>query len=447
MAVTIAIFFDTRRIKKKTNTYPIKLRVTHERSTRYYPTVFSLSKEDYDKLSAPRLSIDLQVMKAKLQEIERTAGNTIQEFDPFSFSEFERDYIVNNTSFEQKKFVEKCPIPEISKFDYTPFYKKFPILTDEAPEPVTIGSVYLSFIKSLLQEGRIGTASNYHSSYVSLKKFNGNVRFADVTVSYLKQYEQVQKNKELSRSTIGIYLRALRAIFNEAAANGIIRKEKCYPFGKRKYRIPTSRNVKKALELSEVEKIYYYKCDPQQPSEQKGKDFWLFCYFANGINIKDLAFLKYKNIQGEQLIFERAKTENTMRSDPKPIIVYITEDMWEIIDRRGNKDKNPNNYIFPILEPGLSPLRQYELVQLFVSFVNEWMRRIAAKLGISKKTTTYVARHTFSTVLKRAGASTEYIQEALGHTDLKTTENYLDSFGSELKKELAGRLTAFSHLI
>lgn len=65
------------------------------------------------------------------------------------------------------------------------------------------------------------------------------------------------------------------------------------------------------------------------------------------------------------------------------------------------------------------------------------------KLGITKKITTYMARHTFSTVLKRSGASTEFIQEALGHTDLKTTENYLDSFEKDVKKEYANRLIAF----
>ncbi len=40
----------------------------------------------------------------------------------------------------------------------------------------------------------------------------------------------------------------------------------------------------------------YVSFDPEQPSDQKGKDFWLFCYFGNGMNVKDLAFLKYKNI-------------------------------------------------------------------------------------------------------------------------------------------------------
>ena len=95
------------------------------------------------------------------------------------------------------------------------------------------------------------------------------------------------------------------------------------------------------------------------------------------------------------------------------------------------------------MEPGISPLRQYELMQLFVRFINDWMERILKNLGIDKKRTTYVARHTFSTVLKRSGASTEYIQEALGHSDIKTTENYLDSFEKEVKKEFAQRLTSF----
>ena len=71
------------------------------------------------------------------------------------------------------------------------------------------------------------------------------------------------------------------------------------------------------------------------------------------------------------------------------------------------------------------------------------MKEILPNLGIDKKATTYVARHTFSTVLKRSGASIEFIQEALGHTDIKTTESYLDSFDRETKWELAGRLSAF----
>ena len=74
------------------------------------------------------------------------------------------------------------------------------------------------------------------------------------------------------------------------------------------------------------------------------------------------------------------------------------------------------------------------------------MAKIRKKLGIEKKVTTYVARHTFSTIMKRAGVSTAFIQESLGHTNIKTTENYLDSFENSVKKEYAGCLTAFEDL-
>jgi integrase/recombinase XerD len=45
--------------------------------------------------------------------------------------------------------------------------------------------------------------------------------------------------------------------------------------------------------------------------------------------------------------------------------------------------------------------------------------------------------------MKRAGVSMEYLQEALGHVDLRTTENYLDSFEMDVKKKLANKLMAF----
>ena len=72
------------------------------------------------------------------------------------------------------------------------------------------------------------------------------------------------------------------------------------------------------------------------------------------------------------------------------------------------------------------------------------MEKIRIKLKIERRVSTYVARHTFFTVMKRSGVSTEFIQEALGHTDIRITENYLDSFEKEIKKEYAIRLLVFN---
>jgi integrase len=161
------------------------------------------------------------------------------------------------------------------------------------------------------------------------------------------------------------------------------------------------------------------------------------------MNPKDIASLKYSNIYDDYIIFERAKTERSLRDDPKPITVFLSEDMKAIISHWGNSPALPSQYIFPVLYPGVTPLRQYTLIYNMVRGMNDVMQKILNDLGIEKKATTYVARHTFSTILKRSGASTEQIQEALGHTDLKTTENYLDSFDKETKKQLASQLTSF----
>lgn len=62
------------------------------------------------------------------------------------------------------------------------------------------------------------------------------------------------------------------------------------------------------------------------------------------------------------------------------------------------------------------------------------MKKNAQTLEINTPVTTYVARHSFFTILLRNGASVEFISESLWHADIKTTQNYLGSFDIETKK-------------
>lgn len=64
-------------------------------------------------------------------------------------------------------------------------------------------------------------------------------------------------------------------------------------------------------------------------------------------------------------------------------------------------------------------------------------------LGITRKLSTMAARHSFSTQLKRTGISVEAIRELLGHKNLKTTMNYLDSFEDEPKARQVENLLPF----
>jgi integrase len=62
---------------------------------------------------------------------------------------------------------------------------------------------------------------------------------------------------------------------------------------------------------------------------------------------------------------------------------------------------------------------------------------------MSQHVTSYTARHSFATVLKRSGASIELISESLGHTNKQTTQNYLADFETDVKRKWAAELERF----
>jgi integrase len=123
----------------------------------------------------------------------------------------------------------------------------------------------------------------------------------------------------------------------------------------------------------------------------------------------------------------------------------LVDDAKQIIERWGNRRIDGSTYIFPVLTKGLSAVRERQLIQQLTGVINDHMKIIAKHLGIESTLTTYVARHSFSTILQRSGASTEFISEALGHSNVKTTQNYLAGFEDESKKETVKALTAFKN--
>ncbi len=84
--------------------------------------------------------------------------------------------------------------------------------------------------------------------------------------------------------------------------------------------------------------------------------------------------------------------------------------------------------------------KQTSKVELVIASINYHMNKICKSIGITKKVTTYTARHSYATVMKRSGASIEFISESLGHQNVSTTRHYLDSFEDEEKIKWSGKL-------
>jgi integrase len=69
------------------------------------------------------------------------------------------------------------------------------------------------------------------------------------------------------------------------------------------------------------------------------------------------------------------------------------------------------------------------------------MKKICKELKINKNVTSYYARHSWATVMKRSGAPMAMISDGLGHSSVPITENYLDSFELEQIQEQTKALT------
>ncbi|MBN8853037.1 MAG: hypothetical protein BGO55_14110 [Sphingobacteriales bacterium 50-39] len=320
MSVSVSIILDKRRMKLKIKKYPVKLRVIHQRKTKLYCTIYDLSVEEYGKLNAPNLGAGLKTIRNKLKDIERDADSAIRSMTAFHFDDFQKEYIANNPLFHQPGASRNITVQGNYEYDVAQYFHRFPIFKEVDMPAGTLIVTFRSYIDKLLRSDRIGTAVCYQTSYYALEKFRGNVLFSEVTVDYLNEFEKWMLRKNYSKTTIGIYVRSLRCIFNEAIEDGIIKRDR-YPFGRRRYQPPTSRNIKKALTIEDVSKIYYFQ--PTCKEEQWAKDFWFFSYLGNSMNPKDIACRKYKNVEGDYFIFERAKTEKATRSDPKPITVLL----------------------------------------------------------------------------------------------------------------------------
>ncbi|GHT74498.1 hypothetical protein FACS189456_5950 [Bacteroidia bacterium] len=195
-----------------------------------------------------------------------------------------------------------------------------------------------------------------------------------------------------------------------------------------------------ALSITQIKQIFEY--DDGNNITAKYVDLWRFTYLCNGANMNDILRFKYSNIQGNEIFFLRGKTSRTAKKK-REIVVFIAPKMKQIIDKWGNKDKSPDNYIFPYLNGIDTEKKKKVVIADVINRINKRMKRIIGKeLGIPK-ITTYTARHSYATVLKRSGANIAFISESMGHKDLKTTENYLASFETEEREKNAQLLTNF----
>lgn len=404
--VSVLTILDTRRAKKN-GLFPVKVQVVYRRRQKYYPTGKELSKQDWERLLKAK-SLLLMEIRADIESsfsiIKQQVNELIQKGE-FSIE------ILN-------------------------------IKLGRHAKDMNLQNAFNLKMKELEENGQASTYLNYRSALKSIENFGGtNIPLERITVDWLRRCERFWISKGKSYSSVSIYFRALKCILNRAVRDGAL-KELSLPFGKNKYEIPEGYGRKLALTLPEIKSVMSYQDTTGDIEEFR--DLWFFSYLCNGINFMDLLFLQYSNIVDGEICFIRSKTSRTTKHC-KEIRATITPEMWNIIHKWGNPNVSPQTYIFKYAKGNENAFEKIRLVRRIITKCNRRLKKIAQAIGITQLTT-YTARHSFATVLKRAGAKTSYISESLGHSNLAITENYLACFEKEERIRNAQLLTNFDNI-
>lgn len=442
---TVGLYFDGRMAKKKE--YYVKYAVYHNGKQKYFATGLKVDHKDV---------VFLKKYKSGL------TGGVRDTYQKNLWNMCYGQTYLDEANQQKKSLltVAREVIAQIGNpFTFEMFVKGMGSLNDQI-KPEWENNIIADLqtkAASLKKQNKLSDSNLFESVRTSLIRFNkGNLilPYHVITKDFLTNYQtwMMEKGKKFpgkgknerpdgpaSITTVGIYLRYVRNLFNEKINNKLIDID-IYPFANKGYTLPASKNIKKALTIADIGNIIKYDASAHKTKEQS-RDLWLFSYLSNGLNFADILELKWKNVdkKNSTIVFIREKTKESTKSDISKIQIDLPPISWDII----NKWSTPpgSYYLFPFYNERMSPERKKKIKSQVIKTVNKYMTAISNELQIPFDVKTYAARHSFATILLRSEAPLAFISQKLGHSSILTTQNYLGSFEDDkVKKYLSALL-------
>jgi len=301
---------------------------------------------------------------------------------------------------------------------------------------ITVEDYLTSHIQQLRDNGKVGNSYAYLNLRTTLQNFHGkklSFYFSAVDVSFCNKFELWMRKNNYEDTTMHYYFRTLRATYNKAVEAKCADREKS-PFIEYKLSRFSTKTKKRALSKESVKKILKMDCSNMSEKVCLAHDVFSFSYYCGGISLVDVANLTPDNIIDGRLIYERQKTHGMIN-------LVMLDEAKAIIERYATYQKSAG-YLFPILDnrKHITPMQKFNRVRKLCTQLNKELHNIADKLNIKEDVTTYVARHSFATVLKKSGVNIGIISQALGHQDIKTTQVYLSKFDEQVDSAMQNLL-------
>ena len=259
-------------------------------------------------------------------------------------------------------------------------------------------------IDKLSTSRRRSTVSNYRAALTSFTRLMGDgLTIDDLTQNTIEVWQHRLKEHGVKLNTISCYMRSLRSVINHCEVPPIAKSafDTVYK--------GNTKTEKRSISSHDIQKLSTLKLKDGSRL-QFARDLFLFSFFALGMPFVDVAFLRKDQIVNGYIEYLRHKTNQAIR-------VKVEPQMLRIINKYSKPD---SPYVFPILIKGT--MVEYETVR---DIYNRQLRRLSKMAGLSRKLTSYVARHSWASMAYSQNVDLSVISKALGHTNSKTTMVYI----------------------
>lgn len=252
-------------------------------------------------------------------------------------------------------------------------------------------------------------------SFLLLKKISS---LEEVDKTLLRDYLQWLEDMGLVRASIVRNLSALRSFYRYLLQLGAISSNPLVSFSRPKL----SKKLPSFMNLSEMKRLLDVT-DSTTPSGIRDRAL-LELLYASGIRISELAKIDLDNMDLES----------------REIRVWGKGNKERIAIMGIPASKHLEDYMAhsrPLLLKGRNPKALFlnkDGSRLSVRYIQELVKRQAARAGVSKRVHPHLFRHTFATHLLDGGADLRAVQELLGHASLSSTQIYTHVSQSHAKK-------------
>lgn len=384
--------------RREDGTYNVKIRVTHNRKTRYMKTPYYVGGADVSR----RKRNGKEELKIKNQVVIDTLEAVILEYRrrlvPLGMAVDSWD-IERLVSFLSSN-------PSTFSLDFVAYTRK---IADR-----------------LMKEGRVSTGKQYLVMANALVRFIGRdtLDISEITGNFLRSWESFLKTEPVHRRIIDgsmivadkkkngtsahNYLSRMRTVYENAKMefndddNGIINIP-WSPFSR--YKIPPMPvSEHRTLTVEQVQKIIDYPYTGKNTMVDLGKDMFIISFALMGINTADL--FEVGEVTGDFLVYERRKTRNR-RSDRARMEVRVEPEIRGLVAKYFGKGR-----LFDIQ-------KKYNSIVTFNAAVNYGLNKVGAAIGVDGLNF-YYARHTMASICANVlGVDIARVDEMLNHRDPK----------------------------